>query len=630
MVDKTNDNNNNNNSNKALQQRIEDLQLELQTTKHELELVRRRVEAAAAEENALSHKNAFAGVSHISPPPEKKGYLFQWQDRSIGWGGSKWSLTLTSLERGRISLYENHLAESPVSVLTLRDCAVQDEGRKQNKRHKSKHNPPAENEPGAYFHVFAIMARIDTESDDDDNDDITAFTFADHTSLPLLRFSTTSLADKQKWMDLISETCAYCDSEAFLADEMNRAAEKRRQEEEQARMATEMPGASRGTLPPLYFAPATTTTPHHNPHKMKRRRSSKSSSHKTMQRSSSYMSIAKSSLDADKKEAQYPPSKPMHTKAAPSFLSAEAPVQNYRGLFNLAMILLIVSNFRLIAVSLQQHGLALLNLRTYIDRYAHHYAEDPWHDFPLISGFLLLQGFIVAAYLIEFLLSRKQLSESLGMTLHHVNCHSILLVLTTIVWYQIESPAVGAFLLFYATITWMKLISYACANEDYRLAIKAGDVHAMEASLSLLSNLEQDEESIVYPQNITISNLYYFWLAPTLTYQIAFPKTPKVRLRRVFGIVLGLITCGTLATFLVAQIVSPTLAHLVLDLEKTGGVYTVGIMADYWLKLAIANTYLWLLMFYAYFHLYLNFWAEVLRFGDRVFYKDWYVTSCWL
>jgi diacylglycerol O-acyltransferase-1 len=45
------------------------------------------------------------------------------------------------------------------------------------------------------------------------------------------------------------------------------------------------------------------------------------------------------------------------------------------------------------------------------------------------------------------------------------------------------------------------------------------------------------------------------------------------------------------------------------------------------LKLSIANTYLWLLMFYTYFHLYLNLFAELLRFGDRVFYKDWWNSS---
>ena len=62
--------------------------------------------------------------------------------------------------------------------------------------------------------------------------------------------------------------------------------------------------------------------------------------------------------------------------------------------------------------------------------------------------------------------------------------------------------------------------------------------------------------SAIY-RNISLANLYYFCLAPTLTYQIAFPRTPRVRVRRVVGILLGLIACVALFTFLVAQIVSP-------------------------------------------------------------------------
>jgi diacylglycerol O-acyltransferase-1 len=124
-----------------------------------------------------------------------------------------------------------------------------------------------------------------------------------------------------------------------------------------------------------------------------------------------------------------------------------------------------------------------------------------------------------------------------------------------------------------------------------------------------------------------MKNIYYFWLAPTLTYQICFPKVPRVRLRRVIGILCGLSACFTLFILLIAQFVTPTLDSLVIDLEKTQGVYTARIFAEYWLKLAIANTYLWLLMFYVYFHLYLNLWAELLRFGDRVFYKDWWNSS---
>jgi diacylglycerol O-acyltransferase 1 len=128
-------------------------------------------------------------------------------------------------------------------------------------------------------------------------------------------------------------------------------------------------------------------------------------------------------------------------------------------------------------------------------------------------------------------------------------------------------------------------------------------------------------------RNVTCGNLYYFWLAPTLTYQIAFPKTPRVRPLRVVGILIRMIMTLSLFTFFMAQIVTPSLDNLLRDLEASGGRYTYSILADYWLKLAITNTYLWLLVFYFYFHLYLNLFAEILRFGDRVFYKDWWNST---
>jgi diacylglycerol O-acyltransferase-1 len=45
------------------------------------------------------------------------------------------------------------------------------------------------------------------------------------------------------------------------------------------------------------------------------------------------------------------------------------------------------------------------------------------------------------------------------------------------------------------------------------------------------------------------------------------------------------------------------------------------------LKLSIPNTYTWLLVFYFYFHLWLNLLAELTRFGDRQFYKEWYAAT---
>jgi len=42
------------------------------------------------------------------------------------------------------------------------------------------------------------------------------------------------------------------------------------------------------------------------------------------------------------------------------------------------------------------------------------------------------------------------------------------------------------------------------------------------------------------------------------------------------------------------------------------------------LKLSVPNACIWLLMFYGFFHSWLNLTGELLRFGDRLFYKDWW------
>lgn len=106
--------------------------------------------------------------------------------------------------------------------------------------------------------------------------------------------------------------------------------------------------------------------------------------------------------------------------------------------------------------------------------------------------------------------------------------------------------------------------------------------------------------------------MYYFWFAPTLTYQMAFPRSPRVRIWKVIGILMRLFFAMTLFIFLVAQVISPNLTNLVKELKETAGIYTAGMLAHYGLKLSIANTYAWLLIFFMYFHLYLNLSAELL------------------
>ena len=146
-------------------------------------------------------------------------------------------------------------------------------------------------------------------------------------------------------------------------------------------------------------------------------------------------------------------------------------------------------------------------------------------------------------------------------------------------------------------------------------------------------------------RNITLRNIYYFWLAPTLTYQVAFPRLPRINRFRVFSLVIRLVVSSGLILFLIVQVVQPNLDSMMKDIQRNklhhhhqqSGSFSSSsfslatfqgtILANYILKLAIASTYIWLLVFYAFFHVFLNLMAEVLRFGDRLFYKDWWNSS---
>jgi hypothetical protein len=342
--------------------------------------------------------------------------------------------------------------------------------------------------------------------------------------VPLLRFSTPSLAEKTQWIELLSEACAYCETDAFLAEEATRNAEEEFRRQQQQQLAQAMPQAERGTLPPLYFATGTDN---------KRSLHTRRPSFSKLPKSDMFRTMSKS-RDAEKSETKgFPPSKPVHRTAAPSVLSAEAPTQNYRGLFNLGIIILIVSNFRLVLNSgeslewsvtikcffgfcallfnihthpslhsslahllfiVQNHGFVLADFSG-----AATISLDTWEQFPFLSGLLATQAFLLAAFLTEWLLGKRGLYEPVGMLLHQLNAHISFAVCVFIVWNFIEKPAVGGVLLLVGAITWMKLISYALANQDYRQTKKNKEKDSFKAALAIIDNLDANDWNIEYP-----------------------------------------------------------------------------------------------------------------------------------
>ena len=87
-----------------------------------------------------------------------------------------------------------------------------------------------------------------------------------------------------------------------------------------------------------------------------------------------------------------------------------------------------------------------------------------------------------------------------------------------------------------------------------------------------------------------------------------------------FKRLLELVTLVGVMYFLIEQYVRPTLHNSLRPFHTLN----FPSLFERILKLSIPGIYFWLIMFYAVFHSYLNLVAEVLRFGDRTFYRPWW------
>ncbi|CAD0041426.1 unnamed protein product [Aureobasidium pullulans] len=165
---------------------------------------------------------------------------------------------------------------------------------------------------------------------------------------------------------------------------------------------------------------------------------------------------------------------------------------------------------------------------------------------------------------------------------HGVNATLNLALATYVVYYHIHHPGIGTLCELHAVIVWLKTCSYAFTNRDLR--------HALLYPYA--SEVPELYSSCPYPQNITLHNLTYFWWAPTLIYQPVYPRSEKIRWPFVFK------RC----------------------------VEVIGLSIRL-MKLSTISLFCWLAGFYALFQSFLNALAEVMRFGDREFYGDWWNSS---
>ncbi|KAK9075744.1 hypothetical protein SSX86_004073 [Deinandra increscens subsp. villosa] len=298
----------------------------------------------------------------------------------------------------------------------------------------------------------------------------------------------------------------------------------------------------------------------------------------------------------------YRPCTPAHNRIKESPLSSDAIFkQSHAGLFNLCIVVLVAVNSRLIIENLMKYGL-LINANFW-------FSSRSLRDWPLLMCCLSLPIFPLAAYIVEKFAWAKRISDSAVITLH-ITITTIAILYPVFMILRFDSAVLsGVTLMLFACVNWLKLVSFVHANYDMRLLVNSSDKEKEKSASS----------SIEYFYDVNLNSLVYFMVAPTLCYQRSYPRTTCIRKGWVLRQTIKFIIFTGVMGFIIEQYINPIVRNSRHPL-KGDFLYAI----ERVLKLSVPNLYVWLCMFYCFFHLWLNILAEVLRFGDREFYKDWW------
>ncbi|KAI9226715.1 MAG: MBOAT, membrane-bound O-acyltransferase family-domain-containing protein [Piptocephalis tieghemiana] len=290
----------------------------------------------------------------------------------------------------------------------------------------------------------------------------------------------------------------------------------------------------------------------------------------------------------------------VHTTCQPSPLSKEATPGSYRGFRNLAMLLFVANNTRLVVENYLKYGLRIGLPFTL-------------GSFSLIPALAVALALPWAHFILSTLLERHRFLPSLPQAV----VQGLLVISTLVSPCLLLQEASGERLppfflslgcLMTSTIMSMKLTSMVlvCREQQRKVAPRG----------------EGERDS---PRSFpSWTSVGYFVIAPTLCFQPVYPMVGQVRIKEVAKRLGELGIAVTAMWVVVEQYCRPTLEGSLRALDGPGGGVHFGVLVERTLKLSTSAVVVWLLMFYALFHAFLNLLAEVTRFGDRRFYDPWW------
>uniref|UniRef100_A0A3Q3JSG7 O-acyltransferase n=1 Tax=Monopterus albus TaxID=43700 RepID=A0A3Q3JSG7_MONAL len=153
-------------------------------------------------------------------------------------------------------------------------------------------------------------------------------------------------------------------------------------------------------------------------------------------------------------------------------------------------------------------------------------------------------------------------------------------------------------------------------HEQIRLMMKAHSF--VRENVPRFLSWSKDKTSSVVPQ---VSQYLYFLFAPTLIYKDKYPRNPVIRWGYVASNFLQVLGCVFYLYYVLLRLCIPQfhgISQQMFDLKAV-------VLCVF--NLILPGMLFLLLGFFSVIHCWFNAFAEMLRFADRMFYKDWWNST---
>ncbi|KAL4708093.1 hypothetical protein ACJJTC_009872 [Scirpophaga incertulas] len=331
--------------------------------------------------------------------------------------------------------------------------------------------------------------------------------------------------------------------------------------------------------------------------------------------------------------------KPCH-KPRDSLFSWSSDFANFTGLVNWGFLMLTIGGLRLFLENILKYGIRVNPFEWIIVLTG--YNEGNKYQYPSLILLLFSVVPAVTSLIVEKGIAVDIISENVGISLQISNILFVIILPVVVLHFkgpEFSFVGITSVCMIYLVI-FLKLWSYTQTNQWCRCANKSrlAKNKLRRQSLSApnwnkLINAEHEQSFdddkndeilaarlVKYPDNLNLKDLFYFLFAPTLCYELNFPRTTRIRKRFLVKRLLEVIFGWNLVLALFQQWMIPSVTNSVDTFSEMDPLK----ITERLLKLAVPNHLIWLCFFYLSFHSFLNLMGEIMHFADRKFYGDWW------